>query len=273
MVAISDRLPEMSPQEYLEWEEQQPIKHEYVNGYVYAMAGGTIPHNIIAVNLTNALKNHLKGKGCLVLSADAKLGISEQGPFHYPDVMVTCDERDRKAIKMVRYPCLIVEVFSPSTEARDRGDKFTHYRRISTLKEYVLISADSLSVECYRLNDRGKWELTHYSLEESTLSETELEINLTSVDFSCPISQLYENTEWRNAAVDRVTAERERQMAARAVAMENLNRNVERAARTAEAAGLELEKSMRKAEVDRAEIDRIVEYLMGKNSNSGSPTS
>ena len=193
MVAISDRLPEMTPQEYLEWEEQQPIKHEYVNGYVYAMAGGTIPHNIIAVNLTNGLKNNLKGKGCLVLSADAKLGISEQGPFHYPDVMVTCDLRDKRAIKMVRYPCLIVEVLSPSTEAYDRGDKFTQYRRISTLKEYVLISADRLSVECFRLNDRGKWELTHYYVEDNTPAGTELEINLTSVDFSCPISLLYED--------------------------------------------------------------------------------
>ncbi len=197
MVAISDRLPEMTPQEYLEWEEQQPIKYEYVNGYVYAMvyamAGETIPHNRIAVNLTNALKNHLKGKRCLVLSADAKLGISEQGPFHYPDVMVTWDDRDRRAIKMVRYPCLIVEVLSLSKETYDRGDKFTHYRRIGTLKEYVLVSPDPMSVECYRLNDRRKWELTHYSLEETTQAETELEINLTSVDFSCPISQLYED--------------------------------------------------------------------------------
>jgi len=174
---------------------------------------------------------------------------------------------------MVRSPCLIVEILSPSTEDYDRGDKFTHYRRISTLKEYVLVSPDRMSVECYRLNDRGKWELTHYSLEENMLSETELEINLTSVDFSCPISQLYENTEWRNAAVDRVTAERERQMAARAVAMENLNRNVERAARTVEAVGLELENFMRKAEVSQAKIDRIREYLMGKNSNGCSTTS
>ncbi len=201
MIASPDRLPEMTPQEYLKWEELQPIKYEYVNGYVYAMARGTIPHNIIAINLTAALQNHLRGKGCLWYSADAKVGITELGPFHYPDVMVTCDERDRRAIKMVRYPCLIVEVLSPSTEAYDRGKKFTHYRQIDTLKEYVLVSADRMSVECYRLNDRGKWELTHYSLEESTEGEgsrtaqagTELEINLTSVDFSGTISQLYEN--------------------------------------------------------------------------------
>jgi len=193
MVAISDRLPEMTPQEYLEWEEKQHLKYSYVNGKVYGPTENNIPHNIIAVNLATALKNNLKGKGCLVLSADAKLGISEQGPFHYPDVMVTCDVRDRRAIKMVRYPCLTVEVISPSTEADDRGDKFTHYRRIGTLKEYVLVSADRLSVECYRLNDRGKWELTHYYVEDNTPAGTELEIHLTSVNFSCPISILYED--------------------------------------------------------------------------------
>jgi len=193
MIASPDRLPEMTPQEYLEWEEQQPIKHEYVNGYVYAMSGSTIPHNDIAFNLASALKAHLRGRGCKVQIAHTKLGISEQGPFYYPDVMVSCDDRDRRAIKMMRYPCLIVEVLSPSTEAYDRGDKFTHYRRISTLKEYVLISADRLSVECYRLNDRGKWELTHYFIEESMPAGTELEIHLTSVDFSCPISLLYED--------------------------------------------------------------------------------
>ena len=158
------------------------------------MAESTIAHNRIAVKLTTALENNLGGKACFVLSANAKLGLSESGPFHYPDVMVTCDDRDRKAIKKIRYPCLIVEVLSPSTEARDRGYKFTHYRRISTLKEYVLVSPDRMSVECYRLNERGKWELTHYFIEENTpLSGTELKINLTSVNFSCPISQLYEN--------------------------------------------------------------------------------
>jgi len=173
MVAISDRLPEMTPQEYLEWEEKQPIKYSYVNGKVYGPTENNIPHNNILVNLGTALHNYLRKKECLVLLADVKLGISDRGPFHYPDLMVTCDDRDRRAIKMVRYPCLIVEVLSPSTEAYDRGDKFTHYRRISTLKEYVLVSPDRMSVECYRLKERGKWELTHYFIEEST-SGTEL---------------------------------------------------------------------------------------------------
>ena len=183
----------MTPQEYLEWEEQQPIKYEYINGEVFAMTGGTLPHNSIAVNLTSALKNHLRGKGCKVFMADAKVGVSLQGPFHYPDVMVSCDSRDQKARKVIYHPCLLVEVLSPGTEAFDRGKKFRHYRRIDTLKEYVLIETDKMNVECYRLNEKGKWELTSYSLEETTANGTELEVHFTSVDFRCPISLLYED--------------------------------------------------------------------------------
>ena len=186
----------MTSQEYLEWEEQQPFKYEYVNGEVFAMTGGTLPHNSIALNLASALKNHLRGKGCKVFMADAKVAISEKGPFHYPDVMVTCDERDRTARKIVRFPCLIAEVLSPGTEGFDRGKKFTHYRRLKTLKEYVLIDAEQMSVECYRLNEQKKWELTHYQIDETNPEETELEVYLTSVEFRCPISLLYEDVDF-----------------------------------------------------------------------------
>jgi Uma2 family endonuclease len=181
----------MTPQEYLEWEEQQPIKYEYINGEVFAMTGGILPHNSIAVNLTSALKNHLRGKGCKVFMADAKVGVSQNGPFHYPDVMVSCDPQDQKARKVIYHPCLIVEVLSPGTEGFDRGKKFRHYRQIESLKEYVLIEADRMNVECYRINEKGKWELTAYSLDETNTDE--IEVELTSVDFRCPMSLLYED--------------------------------------------------------------------------------
>jgi Uma2 family endonuclease len=184
MIAVS-KPQKMTPQEYFDWEEKQLIKYEYMNGRVFAMTGGTLPHNDIAVNLTAALKNHLRGKGCKVSMADAKLGVSEKGSFHYPDVMVTCDERDRRATKVIYHPCLVVEVLSPGTEAFDRGKKFQNYRRISTLKEYVLIDAREMSVERFRRNENGVWELDHY--REGT------EVNLTSVDFSFPVEMLYED--------------------------------------------------------------------------------
>ncbi|WP_250121225.1 Uma2 family endonuclease [Chroococcidiopsis sp. CCMEE 29] len=177
----------IAPQEYLEWEEHQEIKHEYVNGEVFAMTGGTIPHNDIALNLATGLKNHLRGSRCRVNMADVKVCVSEDGSFHYPDVVVSCDESDRQAIKFIRYPCLIVEVLSPSTEAYDRGGKFTQYRRIQTLREYVLIDAEKISIECFRLNDRGFWELHPY--------EQGNEVHLTSVDFRFPISLVYEDVQ------------------------------------------------------------------------------
>jgi Uma2 family endonuclease len=186
----------MTSQEYLEWEEQQPFKYEYVNGEVLAMTGGTLPHNSIALNLASALKNHLRGKSCKVFMADAKVAISEKGPFHYPDVMVTCDERDRTSRKIVRFPCLIAEVLSPGTEGFDRGKKFTHYRRLKTLKEYVLIDAEQMSVECYRLNEQKKWELTHYQIDDTNPEEIAPEVYLNSVDFRCPISLLYEDVDF-----------------------------------------------------------------------------
>ena len=186
--------PLMTPQDYLDWEEQQPLKYDYIEGEVYAMTGGTIPHNEIAVNLTTSLKNHLAGKGCKVLMADAKVGISEQGPFHYPDVMVSCDPRDKKARQVIYHPILIVEVLSPSTEGFDRGKKFAHYRRIESLREYILISADRVNVDCYRLNDRGKWEFSSYSLEEKNAEEN-LSVSFPILDFNVLISQLYEGVE------------------------------------------------------------------------------
>ena len=183
MVAVPKPAP-MTPKEYLDWEEKQPIKYEYMNGQVFAMTGGTIPHNEISVNLAVALKNHLRGKGYKVLMADAKLGVSENGPFYYPDVMVTCDERDRRATKVIYHPCLVVEVLSPGTEAFNRGKKFKNYRDISTLKEYVLIDAREMAVECFRPNENGVWELYNYGEGD--------EVTLTSVDFSFPIEMLYE---------------------------------------------------------------------------------
>lgn len=194
MVAIPDR-KYLTSAEYLEWEQSQDIKYEYVNGEVFAMTGGTIPHNDIALNLATVLKIHLRGSGCKVSMADAKVRVSEKGPFHYPDVMVTCDDRDRQAIQFIQYPCLIVEVLSPGTRGFDspsetlceRGDKFTHYRRIPTLKEYVLISSQQINMDCYQLNDKGIWELHPY--------EEGMEIHLTSVDFCCPISTIYEDVQ------------------------------------------------------------------------------
>ena len=185
----------MTPQEYLMWEEEQPLRYEYLNGEVVAMTGGTIPHNQVAVSLAALLKAHLRGKGCKVLTSDAKVAVSVQGPFHYADVSVTCDDRNRAARQYIRYPCLVAEVLSPSTEAVDRGEKFRQYRRIETLQEYLLIDPDHLSLECYRLNERGNWELFQFSMDGSEAEAEACEVELTSVGLTFPLSLLYEDVE------------------------------------------------------------------------------
>jgi Uma2 family endonuclease len=177
----------LTPEEYFIWEDQQEFKHEYIDGRVFAMTGGTLPHNEVTLNLYAFLRNHPNLKNCKTFVADAKLGVSEKGPFFYPDLAVTCDSRDQKARRFIQYPCLIAEALSPSTEALDRGAKFMQYRKIGTLREYLLIDPTQIAVELFRLNAQGKWELTTYT--------TGAEIYLESLGVGVAIDLLYENIE------------------------------------------------------------------------------
>jgi Uma2 family endonuclease len=145
MIALREEEARFTPAEYLAWEEQQEIRYEYVDGEVYAMTGGTINHSQIAANLITILKNHLRGSGCRVLTSDAKVQTLAANSYSYPDVSVTCDERDRNASKYISHPCLIIEILSPSTEAYDRGNKFRRYRRSTSLQEYVLVSTTCIN--------------------------------------------------------------------------------------------------------------------------------
>jgi Uma2 family endonuclease len=130
--------------------------------------------------------------------SDAKVKISERGPYFYPDLVVSCDDRDRQAIDAITYPKLIVEVLLPSTAGYDRGDKFRFYRRISTLQEYVLIDAEKVGIDCYRKTSTGKWELTAYP--EDAANEENPVLELLSIDFSCPLALVYEEVEFPQAS-------------------------------------------------------------------------
>jgi Uma2 family endonuclease len=191
-----------TPAEYLAWEAEQPIKYEYINGEVYAMAGGTLAHNAIAVNLVSVLRGKLRGTGCKVYVADAKVRVSAAGPYFYPDLVVSCDDRDRRATEALHYPKLIVEVLSPSTAGFDRGDKFKFYRRISTLQEYVLIDAEKVSVDCYRKTSADKWELTAYP-DDAVDGENPI-LELVSLDFQCPLASVYEEVEFPEPSSEEV---------------------------------------------------------------------
>jgi Uma2 family endonuclease len=184
----SPQNPNFSPSEYLQIEEQSPIKHEYIDGHIYAMVGASGAHNIIAGNLIALLRNHLRGSGCRVYFSDMKVSIESRNRFFYPDLLVTCDNRDsdQKAPYYKSFPSLIVEILSPSTEAFDCGDKFEDYQALDSLQEYVLISSKRQTVQCFRRNSQGLWVMQSYTQTQETFQ-------FTSVNFSGTLEQLYED--------------------------------------------------------------------------------
>lgn len=151
----------MTYAEYLAFEAASETKHEYLNGEVFAMAGGTIAHGALTVAVSTALSNALRDRPCRVLSSDVRVRSKVTGLTTYADVTVVCHkiEVDDDDAHGVLNPSLIVEVLSDSTEAYDRGTKAAHYRRIASLREYVLVAQGEPLIEVYRRNERGKWEL------------------------------------------------------------------------------------------------------------------
>jgi Uma2 family endonuclease len=175
----------ISPEEYLEGERVSPIKHEYRRGHVYAMTGAKKPHIVISSNLIMLLGTHLQNSPCLVLTSDIKVRLEEANCYYYPDIAVTCDEREINSTEdFILYPSLIIEVLSPSTATFDRGDKFADYQTTSSLQEYVLITQSEIQVECFRLNGEGNWVSQIYRQGD--------ELELTSINFRCPIAQIYQ---------------------------------------------------------------------------------
>jgi Uma2 family endonuclease len=193
MVALKEHFPRFTPEEYFAWEEQQLERHEYMDGAVYAMSGGTIDHGDIAGNFLSLLKSHMRGRGCKTLNSDCRVSIVGSTKYVYPDISITCDDRDKTATQYISYPCLIIEVLSPSTEAYDsaeptlheRGNKFKMYRRNPSLQEYVLVSAETIEVELFRRIETDDWRIINYQSGDT--------VALKSVNLTFPIEQIYED--------------------------------------------------------------------------------
>lgn len=146
----------MTVEEYFLLEEHDPgTRYEYVDGYVYAMAGGSFNHDTIKSNIHRILWGLLRGGKCRVYSSDMRVSISRERYFH-PDVTVTCDPRDRGKGDLVQSPRFIVEVLSPSTELKDRTWKLQNYTAHPTIQEYLLVSSQSMKMEMYR-KEQNKW--------------------------------------------------------------------------------------------------------------------
>ncbi len=178
----------MSVEEWRELERtSRDIKHEYIDGHVYTMTGGSLAHSLLAVNMVGLLNSGFGDGPCIAYNSDASARLSSRR-YTFPDATVTCDERDRPTTEQmdVRYPRVIVEVLSDSTEAYDRGDKFRYYRACSTVQEYVLVTTKRQAVEVYR---RTPEEWTFHSYGPSDTLE------LKSIGARIPVSALYRRTD------------------------------------------------------------------------------
>ena len=142
--------------EYLAGEPRSDIRHEYIAGEVYAMAGAGEKHNRINLNIAFHLRSASRGKPCGVFMSDMKLRIDDSDSFYYPDVLVTCDPQDTEPFYK-QFPCLIVEVLSPSTEAIDRREKLAAYRALPSMHHYLLVSQDRRHVEWHRRDPHDRW--------------------------------------------------------------------------------------------------------------------
>lgn len=184
MMANPQYHQKMTAEEYLAWEAKQELRHEYIDGEILAMTGGTLPHNDIALNFYTALRPHLRDRGCRVNVSDVKVQASKNSRYFYPDLVVTCDPDDLKARDFIQHPKLIVEVLSPGTESYDRTKKLKYYRQIPSLQEYVLVDSEEIEVEIYRRGEGKMW--LYYQYEPGEV------IALESIEFECPIELLYE---------------------------------------------------------------------------------
>jgi len=147
----------MTADEYLAWEREQPTKHEFFHGEVFARADGSPRHNVLCGNLLTALNMALRPRGCAVLTSDQRVTMASRGRYVYPDVSVVCGGLETEANDVLMNPTIIVEVLSASTEQYDRGLKWEGYQRIASLADYVLVSQAEPRIEHYRRAPDGSW--------------------------------------------------------------------------------------------------------------------
>ena len=168
-----------SPADYLALERASEVKHEFFDGEMFLMAGGTMEHSQVAANVIRALGNAFADSPCCVLTSDMKIKLPT-GLYTYPDASVVCNqpqyEDDRKDVLL--NPLLVVEVLSPSTEAYDRGQKFRHYQTCPSLREYVLIAQDRSAVDHYLRQPSGQWLLTTFESLDATMPLPSLGVGL-----------------------------------------------------------------------------------------------
>ena len=178
-----------TPEEYLAMERGAPFKSEYRDGRIIAMVGASSRHVFIAGSILTALRNRFRGGPCRAYASDLRVRIGKRNQYLYPDVVALCEEPrfEDDAVDTLLNPSLVVEVLSESTEAYDRGEKFAAYRRIESLREYVLVAQHRVLVERYRRSG-DLWTFAAFeSLEDA--------LDLESVGASLSLAEVYEGTD------------------------------------------------------------------------------
>ena len=172
---------------YLALEEGSSTKREYLRGVVHAMAGGTPEHGALAVAFASLLASALRGRPCRLFSSDVRICVDETDLFTYPDFSVVCGTLITSAVdrNAITNPIVVVEILSPNTEAYDRGAKMDHYRRLASLREYVLVNHDRAQVEVFRRNEAGRFEQFVFGVGEA--------VDLASLGVSVDVATLYED--------------------------------------------------------------------------------
>ena len=179
----------LTPEEYLEWESTALQKHEYYRGELFAMAGASVRHNVIAKNLMIGIGMRLQGKQCQPYGSDLRIHIPENTLFTYPDISIICRDviEEETSDDYTIEPTVIIEILSPSTKGYDRGEKFRLYRDIPTLEAYILIDSESIAIEAFRINASCHWELEDYKSLNEVLA-------IPVVDLAIPLHDIYEGT-------------------------------------------------------------------------------
>lgn len=172
--------------DFLNWENAQPERHEFYRGEVFAMTGGRRTHGCVTGNLMRHLGNQLAGTPCRAFSESMKVQIAED-TILYPDVFVTCDKADLATEMIFRSPTLVIEVLSPSTQAYDRSQKFALYRRLASLREYLLIDPETRRAEAFRLNSEGLF--VFHDMSDAA------ELELTSIACRIALSEVFDGVD------------------------------------------------------------------------------
>lgn len=183
----------MNVEEYLTFEKSASVRHEFVDGQVFAMVGTTLRHNIISSNLQTILQTHLRGGSCRAFMSDVKVRVAATNSFYYPDVLVSCTPIDTNET-VITDPVLIVEVLSNSTAATDKREKLVAYLKIQTLKEYLIVYQSKKRVEVYRRGLDGNWKIPEVIEFPNTLDVESLPKPLVIA-----LDAIYEGVDWEES--------------------------------------------------------------------------